>query len=193
MREARTAAKLDHPNIVRVHGMGEEEHTPYFAMDLVEGETLAEIVARIRRANPDGETRFGARDQLAYFAKIASAFGDVADGLQHAHAKGVVHRDIKPSNLILDRNGRLRILDFGLARVEGYESLSFAGGVLGTPLYMSPSRRAGERSRSTTGPTSTLSVRRFMKSSRTARRFAGRITTRRFRRSSSAIRSSPVS
>lgn len=138
MREARTAAKLDHPNIVRVHGMGEEEHTPYFAMDLVEGETLAEIVARIRRANPDGETRFGARDQLAYFAKIASAFGDVADGLQHAHAKGVVHRDIKPSNLILDRNGRLRILDFGLARVEGYESLSFAGGVLGTPLYMSP-------------------------------------------------------
>ena len=62
----------------------------------------------------------------------------MADGLQHAHSKGVVHRDIKPSNLILDPQGRLRILDFGLARLEGQESLTLSGGLVGTPLYMSP-------------------------------------------------------
>ena len=69
---------------------------------------------------------------------MANAFADVADGLQHAHSKGVIHRDIKPSNLILDGEGRLRILDFGLARLEGQESLTLSGDFVGTPAYMSP-------------------------------------------------------
>ena len=105
MREARTAGKLSHPNVVPVYGVGLKENTP-----------LLRDVDR----------------------PIASAFADVADGLHHAHSKGVIHRDIKPSNLILESAGRLRILDFGLARLEGQESLTLPGDFVGTPAYMSP-------------------------------------------------------
>jgi serine/threonine protein kinase len=72
-------------------------------------------------------------------------FAGAADGLQHAHAAGVVHRDLKPSNLIVDRDGRMRILDFGLARLSGEASLTLTGEVVGTPLYMSPEQAAGRR------------------------------------------------
>ena len=101
VREAKTAGKLNHPNVVSVYGMGLKEQTPYYAMEFVEGETLAQMLARIRDAEAETETPFGPKDQVDYFAKLARAFADVADGLQHAHSKGVVHRDIKPSNLIL--------------------------------------------------------------------------------------------
>ena len=126
MREARTSGKLSHPNVVPVFGVGIKEHTPYYAMELVEGETLAQILAKIREAEPEAETPFGPKDKVDYFVKLVRAFADVAEGLQHAHSKGVVHRDIKPSNLILDGEGRLRILDFGLAHLEGQESLTLA-------------------------------------------------------------------
>jgi len=129
MREAKTAAQLSHPNIVAVYGMGVEQNTPYYSMELVEGETLAQILRR----EPPAPEAF-----QAHCLRMAAAFADVADGLQHAHSKGVVHRDLKPSNLILDREGRLRILDFGLARLEGQEALTASGELLGTPLYMSP-------------------------------------------------------
>ncbi len=138
MREARAAAKLNHPNIVGVHGMGQEENTPYYSMDFVEGETLAQILARTKDAESETETPFGSKNEVAYFHNMAKAFAHVADGLQHAHSKGITHRDIKPSNLILDQDGRLRILDFGLALLEGQESLTLSGDFVGTPLYMSP-------------------------------------------------------
>ncbi|MCZ6812174.1 MAG: serine/threonine-protein kinase, partial [Planctomycetota bacterium] len=140
MREARTAAKLDHQNIVGVHGMGVEADTPYYSMEYVEGRTLAQILGATE-AHSDAavDAPFApASDGSADYAGIARAFAEVADGLQHAHAKGVIHRDIKPSNLILDRAGHLRILDFGLARFEGEESLTLTGDLLGTPMYMSP-------------------------------------------------------
>ena len=76
--------------------------------------------------------------RVAYCTRLAAAFANVADGLEHAHSKGVIHRDIKPSNLMLDYAGRLRILDFGLARLEGQDALTMTGDFLGTPLYMSP-------------------------------------------------------
>ena len=138
MREAQAAGKLNHQNVVAVYSMGITQQTPYYAMEFVEGETLAQILARTKDAEPDSETRFGPKDQVGYFAALANAFADVADGLQHAHSRGVTHRDIKPSNLILDQDGRLRILDFGLARLEGHESLTLSGDFVGTPLYMSP-------------------------------------------------------
>ncbi len=138
MREAQTAGQLNHENVVRVYSTGVEEGTPWYSMELVEGETLAQLLGRLKKAEPETETRFGPRDQGDYFIRIARAFADVADGLQHAHSKGVVHRDIKPSNLILDSESRLRILDFGLARLEGQESLTLSGDFVGTPLYMSP-------------------------------------------------------
>lgn len=107
-------------------------------MEYVEGETLAQVLARIKDTEPEAETPFGPKDQGDYFVRLARGFADVADGLQHAHSKGVTHRDIKPSNLILDSDGRLRVLDFGLARLEGQESLTLSGDCVGTPLYMSP-------------------------------------------------------
>ena len=162
MREAKTAAQLNHPHVVHVYGLGIEEHTPYFAMEYVEGQTLAEILSdefssrtvgfQARHSgqehedgglgSPPSDGPLLLRDPIA----LAAAFADVADGLQHAHSRGVIHRDIKPSNLILDpeadrggrAKGRLRILDFGLARLEGQESLTFSGDIVGTPLYMSP-------------------------------------------------------
>ena len=153
MREAKTAGKLNHQNIVHVHGMGVEDNTPYYAMEYVEGETLAQVLATVKDADDDAVTPFGRKSEQQFYLNLAKVFAEVADGLQHAHSKGVVRRDIKPSNLILDAEGdrggslkpersggalRLRILDFGLARLEGHESLTISGDIVGTPLYMSP-------------------------------------------------------
>ncbi len=140
MREAKTAARLNHENVVRVYGMGVESNTPYFAMEYVDGQTLGQILAKWESDTdevtdpPFGRTKTG----LVDYPRIAAAFADMADGLHHAHSKGVIHRDIKPSNLILDGAGRLRILDFGLARLEGQAGLTLTHDVIGTPLYMSP-------------------------------------------------------
>ncbi len=130
LREAQIAAKIRHPNVVAVHGFGVEAGTPYYAMEYVEGETLAALIARRREAGeiPSPEECY----------RAAEAFAGVAEGLDHAHKKGVIHRDLKPSNLIFDREGKLRILDFGLARLEGQETLTGSGDFLGTPQYMSP-------------------------------------------------------
>ncbi len=176
MREAHAAGKLNHPNVVAVHASGQDEKTPYYAMEYIEGETLAQILRRLRAVEGNGDEKntilqsvsqllrksacatgdthvaagrsitesatkaeSTAKDtSLAYYYHLAHAFAGVADGLQHAHSRRIIHRDIKPSNLILDSEGRLRILDFGLARLEGQESLTASGDFVGTPLYMSP-------------------------------------------------------
>ena len=138
MREAQTAGKLNHPNVVGVYSTGVKEGTPWYSMEYVEGETLAQIFSKLKGTDAETETPFGPKDQGDYFIRLARAFADVTDGLQHAHSKGVVHRDVKPSNLILDSEGKLRILDFGLARLEGQESLTLSGDFVGTPLYTSP-------------------------------------------------------
>ncbi len=172
MREAQAAGRLSHPNVVHVHGIGIEENTPYYAMEHVEGETLAQVLKRLRAARGTADEQnaivqrvtrlFGANEAAEaatepdaapcskkspltaegltpeYCYQVARAFAGVAEGLHHAHSKGIIHRDIKPSNLILDTVGRLRVLDFGLAHFEGHESLTASGDFLGTPLYMSP-------------------------------------------------------
>ena len=130
---------------MRVHGLGVEEQTPYYAMEFVEGETLSNVFAELRVAELEQETAFGKKDRRGYYEKIAEAFVDVADGLQHAHDKRVIHRDIKPSNLILDGSGRVRILDFGLAYLEGQDTLTLTGDVVGTPVYMSPEQARRRR------------------------------------------------
>ncbi|MBI4604341.1 MAG: protein kinase [Planctomycetes bacterium] len=171
VREAQVAGDLHHPNVVPVYGMGVKEKTPFFAMELIDGETLAKVLARLKDAEPEAETPFGRKDSVAYFGRLAEAFSEVAGGLHHAHSKGVIHRDVKPSNLILDcgrdrapdrapdqggrehilqegshlLQGRLRILDFGLARLEGQESLTASGDFVGTPLYMSPEQARRRR------------------------------------------------
>ena len=144
IREAQIAGKLRHPNIVAVHDLGIDGGQPYFSMEFVDGETLAEVLSRRRsKRNADRESSVASTDE---YRRIAAAFAEVADGLQHAHECRVIHRDVKPSNLIFDPSGRsddvpdgrLRLLDFGLARIEGQESVTATGARLGTPLYMSP-------------------------------------------------------
>ena len=138
-REARVLASLDHPNIAGIHGLEEAEGRPFLVLELVPGDTLAD---RLRRgAMPVSEA-------LTVGRQIALA-------LEAAHAKGVVHRDLKPGNVKLRPDGRVSVLDFGLAKVLGGAVDSVAppgsleatvpGMVLGTPAYMSPEQSRGQR------------------------------------------------
>jgi eukaryotic-like serine/threonine-protein kinase len=130
LREARLAARLSHPNVVRVYDVGDEGGRPFIAMEYVEGETLAELVAR--------------RGRLP--AAEAAALGvQACAGLAAAHAAGLVHRDVKPQNLLLGRDGVLKLGDFGIALgVEGTR-LTVAGTVLGTAGYLAPEQARGEQ------------------------------------------------
>jgi serine/threonine protein kinase len=129
-REARLAAKLDHPNVVQVFDVGEEGERPYIVMERVEGGTLADRLGRRRRSLRRDE---GLRllDQLC-------------EGLGHAHGRKLVHRDIKPQNLLLrESDGYLKIADFGIARaVEETTRLTRPGRVIGTDRYMAPEQLA---------------------------------------------------
>ncbi len=149
IREAQAAGRLHHPAIVPVYGIGVEAETPFYAMEFIEGETLAQVLARRRNQGREPGPPKGPLDtpsvDAPYCFKVAAAFVDVAEGLQHAHQKGVVHRDLKPSNLILDAQGHLRVLDFGLARLEGQDSLTASGDFLGTLQYMSPEQALSRR------------------------------------------------
>jgi len=150
MREAQTAGKLHHPAIVGVHSLGVEAGTPYYSMEHVEGETLASII--LVRSGDKSSTTKSARSPIfapgessdSYYTSVAKLFARVAEGLSHAHREGVVHRDIKPSNLMLDVEGRLRILDFGLAYFDDVGTLTLTGEVVGTPFYMSPEQARRE-------------------------------------------------
>lgn len=116
LREAQLTAKLEHPNIVTVYDAGEYEEKPFIVMQLVEGETLAE--------KPPKDL-----DETLEFAKQMCA------ALEHAHNLGIVHRDLKPENVIIDRDGVLKLMDFGLAR-SVTSRLTSEGGIVGTVYYI---------------------------------------------------------
>jgi serine/threonine protein kinase/tetratricopeptide (TPR) repeat protein len=128
-REAQAAAKLDHPNIVPVHEVGEYQGRPYFAMAHIEGQSLRDVIK-------DG--RLGINEAIDLTMQIC-------EGLHKAHEAGVVHRDIKPSNIIIDNDGRARLVDFGLAMVLGEDKLTKTGSTLGTVGYMSPEQIHGKK------------------------------------------------
>jgi len=129
--EARLAAQVEHPNIVQVYDVGEEHGHHFIVMQFVDGGSVRDLL--------DSEGRMPADRALELVLQAAR-------GLDAAHACGVLHRDIKPSNLLLDRRGGLRIGDFGLARsVRGASDLTRHGGLIGTPLYMSPEQCKGEK------------------------------------------------
>jgi serine/threonine protein kinase len=129
LREARLAARLAHPNVVRVFDVGEDDGRPFIAMEYVEGETLAELVAQ-RAPLPAAEAaRLGMQ---------------MCAGLAAAHAAGLVHRDVKPQNLLLSTDGVLKLGDFGIAAGHEGTRLTLAGTVLGTAGYLAPEQARGE-------------------------------------------------
>ena len=130
-REARTAASLQHPNVVAVYDAGEEDGRLYIVMECVAGEGLDALLAREERLDP---------------AQVLRLADQAAAGLGYAHATGVVHRDVKPANLLLRDDGVLKVTDFGIARATGDEAtkLTQAGTILGTAAYLAPEQARGE-------------------------------------------------
>jgi eukaryotic-like serine/threonine-protein kinase len=130
LREPRLAARLSHPNVVRVFDVGEDDGRPFIAMEYVDGETLADLVAR--------------RGRLPA-AEVATLGVQICAGLAAAHAAGLVHRDVKPQNLLLGTDGVLKLGDFGIAAGHGGTKLTLAGTVLGTAGYLAPEQARGEQ------------------------------------------------
>ncbi|WP_328465439.1 serine/threonine-protein kinase [Streptomyces sp. NBC_00448] len=128
-REARAAARIDHPSVVTVHDVVVEDDRPWIVMELVRGRSLAEVLA---------EGTVPAREA----ARIGLA---VLGALVAAHEAGVLHRDVKPANILLGRHGRVVLTDFGIAHVEGEEPLTETGAFIGSPEYIAPERVLGQR------------------------------------------------
>src|SRR5690348_2053083 len=125
--EAEAAARLRHPNIVQVYAAGTWEGQPYFALEYLEGGTLARRLA----GNPQPP------------AEAAALVEALARAVQHAHERGVVHRDLKPANVLLSADGIPKVADFGLARRQEAGLGTRTGDLLGTPAYMAPEQAAG--------------------------------------------------
>ena len=130
-REAKAAAALNHPNIVTIHEIGELEGRVSIAMEYVEGESLRDIVKATGRSPLPID-------------QILNIVIQICEGLSAAHQTGIIHRDVKPENIIIDKTGRVRILDFGLAGMAGVSKLTKAGSTLGTVSYMSPEQFRSE-------------------------------------------------
>lgn len=129
-REAKAAARLQHPNIVQVFFFGEDDGQPFIAMELVPGESLGERLRREKTIPALEAARIGV---------------EITRALAAAHAASIVHRDVKPDNIFLARDGAVKLGDFGLARDLTGGAISASGAVLGTPIYMAPEQCHGER------------------------------------------------
>lgn len=128
LAEAEATARLEHTGIVQVYEVGEFDGTPFFSMQFIRGETLAQRL----RSGPMGQ-----RQAAALIASVAKA-------IDYAHKQGILHRDIKPSNILLDEHGSAKVTDFGLAKFfHANEHLTRTGAILGTPSYMSPEQASG--------------------------------------------------
>lgn len=129
LQEAKAAAKLNHPNICSIHSIDNYEGQPFIEMEYIEGETLRE---RLRSPS---------QMPLDTYRKYAA---QLTDALAAAHQKGIIHRDIKPENIMVDNHGKIKIMDFGLAKLKGMPSYTNAGSTLGTLTYMSPEQIKGD-------------------------------------------------
>ena len=145
-REARALARLKHPGIVTIFANGNADDLHYFAMELIEGPNLGELV-HARRASSEGDASPALRAQAEKLAEptyVATLLAGVAEALQAVHEAGIVHRDVKPTNLFLTAEGQLKVGDFGLVFDPQDESLSVSGEFGGSPFYMSPEQARGD-------------------------------------------------
>ena len=129
-REAQAAGKLNHPNIVNMYDVGYDQGLHYIVMEYVEGETLKEYIVRSKKLAIDEAV------------KIAIAIGE---GLEHAHAMGIVHCDIKPHNVMITSNGRVKVADFGIARaMNATNTVMYTNSIMGSAHYLSPEQASGK-------------------------------------------------
>lgn len=126
-REAQAAGKLSHPNIVTIYDVGSEGHLQYIAMEYLEGHTLDEMIKK--------KVKFNYKIMAQIIMQICSA-------LEYAHEKGIVHRDIKPANIMVLRDYRIKVMDYGIARIDS-NSMTKTGIAMGTPNYISPEQLRG--------------------------------------------------
>jgi hypothetical protein len=133
-REAETVAQLHHTNIVPIFAIGSHQSVSYYAMQFIEGRSLAAVSEESRKASASLDP-----------TEVACWGLQAADALAHAHQRGVIHRDVKPSNLILDPDGQIWLTDFGLAKRMDDLALSMTGALLGTPRYMSPEQASATK------------------------------------------------
>ncbi|MBI3037677.1 protein kinase [bacterium] len=169
LREAVAIAKLDHPGIIRIYSYGEFEGLPYFIMELVQGGSLKDFIARHRLLHSgkhsfdelkEGgyikdeppETPFFLRNPVAnllhdpeYPNRVRELVSEIAEGLEMAHSQGIVHRDLKPSNIMIGSQGKPKILDFGLAKSPGDVNVTQTSQFLGTISYAAPEQFMGSR------------------------------------------------
>ncbi|MEE9442987.1 MAG: protein kinase [candidate division Zixibacteria bacterium] len=128
-REAQATAKLSHPNVITIHEVSEYQGRPYFAMEHIEGRSLRDVI----------------KSKELTLDQAVNLTAQICEGLNKAHQAGVIHRDIKPSNIVIDTDGRAKLLDFGLATVMGADKLTKTGSTLGTVGYMSPEQASGRK------------------------------------------------
>lgn len=130
LREARASARLNHPNVVTVHDVVEQDGRPWIVMEFVEADSLQDVLDAERTIQP---------------WRAADIGRQVLDALKAAHDRGILHRDVKPSNILITKSGRVVLTDFGIAQMEGDVTLTQTGLVMGSPAYIPPERVQGER------------------------------------------------
>jgi tRNA A-37 threonylcarbamoyl transferase component Bud32 len=130
LREAQVAAQLRHPNIVTTHDIVSRARASFIVMELVEGRDLQSLLQE--------QGRLGLDETLGILGQVATA-------LDHAHASGIIHRDVKPANIMIEPSGHVKVMDFGIAKVDRGGSRTSTGVVMGTPDYMSPEQARGRR------------------------------------------------
>jgi Tfp pilus assembly protein PilF len=129
LREARACSRINHPNIVTVYAAGEDEGRPYLAMELLQGETLRDVIKR---------------GPIPWEEALRWTI-DLLDALSRLHQEGIVHRDLKPDNIVVTSDGIVKLMDFGIAHIATGETLTQEGTMLGTVFYMSPEQAAGKK------------------------------------------------
>lgn len=131
LREAQAAGTLSHPNIVTIYDVCEAKGEPFIAQEYAEGGTMKDLLKQKKKLSPEETT---------------SIFSQICSAVSYAHKKGIVHRDLKPANIMVSKDGKAKILDFGIARITTTTAtITQTGTVMGTPAYMSPEQVRGER------------------------------------------------